>query len=118
MEALERDGDRVAILDPEDQVELVAQRELPFLPGHVIVLRAAKVECATCGARGELAGDAGVRWTDLTCSVIAMDEKRAHFAEIRDTAQRHAALRDRIEEGAAPYDEYDPSVRPPQDASA
>jgi len=86
----------------------------PLCHLDVIVLRGRDVECATCGARGELDGEGGVRWTDLTCSVISMDEKRAHFAEIRDTAQRHAALRDRIEAGAAPYDEYDPSVRPSQ----
>src|SRR6476469_8373584 len=90
----------------------------PLCHLDVIVLRGRDVECATCGARGKLDGDAGVRWTDLTCSVISMDEKRAHFAEIRDTAQRHAALRDQIEQGAAPYDEYDPSVRPSQGASA
>ena len=84
---------------------------------RVVVLRGRDVGCATCGARGELGGDLGVRWTDLRCSVISMDEKRAHFAEIRDTAQRHAALRDRIEEAAAPYDDYDRSVRPPQGAS-
>ena len=90
----------------------------PLCHLDVIVLRGRDVECATCGARGELDGDGGVRWTDLTCSVISMDEKRAHFAEIRDTAQRHAALRDQIEQGAAPYDEYDPSVRPSQGASA
>jgi multimeric flavodoxin WrbA len=90
----------------------------PMCHLDVIVLRGHDVECATCGARGELAGDATVRWTDLTCSVISMDEKRAHYVEIRDTAQRHAALRERIEELAAPYDGYDPTVRPAQGAPA
>jgi multimeric flavodoxin WrbA len=90
----------------------------PLCHLDVVVLRGRDVECATCGARGELADDLTVRWTDLTCSVISMDEKRAHFVEIRDTAQRHAVLREQIEQAAAPYDEYDPSVRPPQGAPA
>jgi multimeric flavodoxin WrbA len=89
----------------------------PLCHLDVVVLRGRDVECATCGARGELAHDLSVRWTDLTCSVISMDEKHAHFAEIRDTAQRHAALRERIEEEAAPYDEYDRLVSPPHGAS-
>ena len=42
-----------------------------------------------------------------TPSVIWMAEKRAHYREIRETAQRHAALRDEIEERASAYDGYD-----------
>ena len=64
----------------------------------VIVLRGADVECATCGARGLLAPDLTVTWTNLSTSVISMDEKRAHAAEIQETAERHAALRAEIEE--------------------
>jgi hypothetical protein len=59
------------------------------------------VECATCGARGRLAPDLTVTWTDLSASVISMDEKRAHAAEIQETASRHAALRAEIEDRAA-----------------
>src|SRR6185436_1530736 len=55
----------------------------------VVSLRGSEVECATCGARGVLE-DGGVRWTDLDTSVISMTEKRNHFAEIRETAARHA----------------------------
>jgi len=64
----------------------------PMCHLDVVVLRATDVECATCGARGKLAPDRTVTWTDLTTSVISMDEKRAHAAEIQETASRHAAL--------------------------
>jgi hypothetical protein len=58
-----------------------------------------------------------VTWTDLTSSVISMDEKRAHAAEIQDTAARHHQLRDQIEEHARAYEAYDPIVRPASTAS-
>ena len=51
-------------------------------------------------------------WTDLTSSVISMDEKRAHAAEIQDTAARHAELREQIEERARAFEAYDRTVRP------
>lgn len=84
----------------------------PMCHLDVVVLRGADVECATCGARGKLAPDPTVTWTDLTTSVISMDEKRAHAAEIQETAKRHAAERAQIEERAREFDVYDPTVRP------
>jgi hypothetical protein len=78
----------------------------------VVVLRGTDVECATCGARGQLAPDLTVTWTDLTTSVISMDEKRAHAAEIQQTAKRHAALRAEIEDRAREFDAYNPLIRP------
>ena len=78
----------------------------------VVVLRGADVECATCGARGRLGPDLRVTWTDLTSSVISMDEKRAHAAEIQDTAARHAGLREQIEARARAFEAYDRTVRP------
>jgi multimeric flavodoxin WrbA len=80
----------------------------------VIVLRGADVECATCGARGQLGPDQQVTWTDLTASVISMDEKRAHAAEIQETAQRHGQVRAEIEERARAFEAYDPVIRPRQ----
>ena len=62
-------------------------------------------------ARPAGAGPA-VTWTDLSASVISMDEKRAHAAEIQQTAERHAGLRAEIEERAREFDAYDPIVRP------
>jgi multimeric flavodoxin WrbA len=79
---------------------------------NVITLTGAQVECATCGARGRLGPDPRVTWTDLTTSVISMDEKRAHATEILETAERHQKARTQIDERAAPFDAYDRTVRP------
>lgn len=84
----------------------------PMCHLNVVVLRGRDVECATCGARGELTDDLAVRWTELESSVISMSEKRTHYREILDTAKCHAALRDEIEERASAYDGYDRFVRP------
>jgi hypothetical protein len=89
----------------------------PMCHLDVVVLRATDVECATCGARGRLAPDLTVTWTDLSASVISMDEKRAHAAEIQQTASRHAAARAQIEQRAREFDAYDPTVRPERAAS-
>ena len=40
-------------------------------------------------------------WTDLATSVLSMAEKRAHAAEIQDTAARHRALAGRLRERGA-----------------
>jgi multimeric flavodoxin WrbA len=82
----------------------------PYCHLDVVVLRGRDVECATCGARGTLTED-GVRFTP-DGSVITLREKSEHFAEIRETAARHAARRDEIEARAAAYDAYDRAVRP------
>jgi hypothetical protein len=74
------------------------------------VLRGRDVECATCGARGSLMDDR-VRFTDEG-SVITMREKREHFFEIQETAQRHAEQRDEIERRASAYDGFDRFTRP------
>jgi multimeric flavodoxin WrbA len=84
----------------------------PMCHLDVIVLRGRDVECATCGARGELGDDATVDWSDLESSVISMTEKRTHYREILDTAKRHAVLRDEIEKRASAYDDYDRFVSP------
>ena len=74
----------------------------PLCHLDVIVLKGSAVECATCGARGSLT-DGRVEFTDLSHSVITLEEKRAHFLEIQETAARHAALRAEIEARAARY---------------
>jgi multimeric flavodoxin WrbA len=89
----------------------------PMCHLDVVVLRGADVECATCGARGQLAPDLTVTWTDLTTSVISMDEKRAHAIEIQETASRHAALRAEIEDRAREFDAYNLIIRPHRAAS-
>ena len=84
----------------------------PLCHLDAVVLHGRRVECATCGAVGELATDPAVTWTDLETSVISMTEKRAHYLEILDTARRHGAVREQIDKRASSYDDYDPSVRP------
>jgi multimeric flavodoxin WrbA len=79
---------------------------------NVVVLRGTNVECATCGARGQIGADLQVRWTDLTTSVISMSEKRAHAQEIQATAVRQHALRAEIETRARAFESYDPCSRP------
>jgi hypothetical protein len=78
----------------------------------VVALRGADIECATCGARGRLGPDLQVTWTDLSTSVISMDEKRAHADEIQETAKRHAEASEEIEERARAFAAYDPVIRP------
>jgi multimeric flavodoxin WrbA len=99
---------------PFDQARYLGPPGLcPMCHLDVVVLRGADVECATCGARGQLTTGQEVTWTDLTSSVISMDSKRAHAAEIQDTAARHAGLRGQIDERARAFEAYDPAVRPP-----
>lgn len=83
----------------------------PMCRLDVVVLAGRDVECATCGARGRLGEDFAVEWTDLTTSVISLEEKRAHYVEIVETAQRHAAQRDLIDERARAYAGF-PVTRP------
>ena len=83
----------------------------PMCRLNVVALRGTAVECATCGARGVLRPD-GVEWTDLDSSVISMAEKRAHAAEIQETAARHHELRARIDERVASLPVFDRVVRP------
>jgi multimeric flavodoxin WrbA len=84
----------------------------PLCHLNVIVLDGRDVSCATCGARGELRPDAGVGWTDLDSSVLTMAEKRAHAAEIQETAARLGARGAEIEQRAAALGEFDAIIRP------
>jgi multimeric flavodoxin WrbA len=87
----------------------------PLCHLSVVELVGTSVACATCGARGELTPDLTVRWTDLSPSVIGMTEKRAHSAEIQETARAHAALRQTIDERASSFAAYDRRVLPRTD---
>ena len=84
----------------------------PMCHLEIVALRGRQVECATCGARGELADGASVTWTDLTTSVLSMDEKRAHAVEIQQTATEHAPRRAEIDSAAATSANYARQVRP------
>lgn len=70
----------------------------PMCHLSVIELTGTDVACATCGTRGTIRDGGRVEWTDRTTSVLSMDEKRAHAAEIQETAARHRTLQARIEE--------------------
>src|SRR6266568_927327 len=86
---------------PFDQARYLGPPGLcPMCHLDVVVLRGPDVECATCGARGRLTPDLQVTWTNLATSVISMDEKQAHAAEIQQTAERHRELRAEIDERA------------------
>jgi hypothetical protein len=63
----------------------------PMCHLNVIELTGTAVACATCGCRGELAPDRSIHWTDLTTSVLTMTEKKAHAAEIQETAARQTS---------------------------
>ena len=116
--------DRAAVLGRNVASQLgVAFDEARYLgpPGlcpmchlDVVALRGPDVECATCGARGRLGPDLRVTWTDLSTSVISMDEKRSHAAEIQETAERHREVRAEIDERARAFEAYDPAVQPPR----
>ena len=96
-----------------DEAEYVGEPGLcPLCHLDVITLTGRDVQCATCGATGHLDDDLTVSWTDLDTSVISMAEKRAHYDEILQTAQRHAAQRELVREKASTYDSFDPVVRP------
>jgi len=96
-----------------DEAEYVGPPGLcPLCHLDAIVLTGRDVQCATCGATGHLGNDATVSWTDLDSSVISMAEKRAHYDEILDTAQRQAAQSGTVLEKASTYDSFDPVVRP------
>ena len=98
---------------PFDEAEYAGEPGLcPLCHLNVVELRGRDATCATCGARGRLADDFTVEWTDLDCSVISMAEKAAHYDEILQTAQRHAAVRDTIAERAAGYDGAAFLIRP------
>lgn len=68
----------------------------PMCHLSVIELTGADVACATCGCRGLLTPDLTVTWTDRETSVLSMAEKRAHAAEIQETAARQHGLRERL----------------------
>lgn len=89
----------------------------PMCHLDVVILRGKSVECATCGARGTLhvdGEDVTVRFSERGCesSVISMAEKRAHFAEIQETAARHRGWREAIDARAAVHDRVDWLLRP------
>lgn len=91
----------------------------PMCHLDVIALCGREVECATCGARGELVvedGDVSLRFTEEGCrsSVISLHEKHEHFLEIQETAARHRELQAEIDARASAYDTFGARLSPPR----
>ena len=87
----------------------------PLCHLSVVVVNGEEVECATCGAGGRLVvsgGVASISFDALQRSVVTLDEKRAHFAEVQETASVQGPLAPEIERRAAMYRR----VRPPDRA--
>jgi multimeric flavodoxin WrbA len=90
----------------------------PLCHLSVVTIDGTEVECATCGAGGRLAvqdGEPVVRFDDpsgLARSVVTLEEKRAHFAEVQSTAAAQGALAEEIERRAAQYAAFDRRIAP------
>jgi multimeric flavodoxin WrbA len=87
----------------------------PLCHLSVVVVNGDDVECATCGAGGRLVvvdGAARITFDRLTRSVALIDEKRAHFAEVQETAAAQGPLAEEIARRAAAYAEYDRRITP------
>lgn len=87
----------------------------PLCHLSVVVINGEEVECATCGAGGRLVvsdGAASISFDRLGRSVATMDEKRAHFAEVQETAAAQGPLADEIARRAVVYSEFDRRVTP------
>lgn len=101
-----------------DDAEYRGQKGVcPLCHLDVIAIVDGGIECATCGARGELSvidGAVAVTFTPegLAQSVLDMGEKLDHFREVQETAKRHGVERERIDALASEYEAFDPSIRP------
>jgi flavone/flavonol reductase len=117
-------GERIAqqLGRPFEDVEYLGEPGLcPLCHLNVIDVREDDVvECATCGAEGQLladeSGGVSVSFDDpagLAKSVLSMEEKRLHSEEILSTAAAHAARAEEVAAGAAPFRGWDGGrVRP------
>jgi len=106
---------------PFEEVEYRGEPGLcPLCHLSLVTIAGADAECGTCGARGRLTvqdGAAAVRFDDpagLQRSVTTLDEKRAHFREVQETAAAQGALADEIARRAAAYQRFDRRITPPR----
>jgi multimeric flavodoxin WrbA len=87
----------------------------PLCHLSVVVVNGAAVECATCGAGGQLvvSGDeASIRFDRPERSVVTMDEKRAHFVELQETAAAQGPLAGEISRRAVAYAGFERRITP------
>lgn len=103
-----------------DEVEYRGEPGLcPLCHLSVVVVDGSEIECATCGAGGRIVvsdGAARFEFDRLSRSVATLDEKRAHFAEVQDTAAVQGPLADEIARRAAAYTEFDRRITPQDSA--
>jgi flavone/flavonol reductase len=87
----------------------------PLCHLSVVVVNGEDVECATCGAGGRLVasdGEARFEFDRLSQSVATLEEKRAHFVEVQETAAAQGPLAEEIARRAAVYTEFDRRITP------
>jgi len=90
----------------------------PLCHLSIVAVNGEEVECATCGAGGRLVvserGSPVVQFdpAGLARSVKTLEEKRAHFAEVQETASVQGSMAAEIDRRAAMYAEFDRRIRP------
>jgi len=101
---------------PFDEVTYHGEPGLcPLCHLSVVVVAGEEVECATCGAGGRLVtseGGVAIRFDRPERSVATLHEKRAHFAEVQETASIQGPLAEEIARRAAVYAEFDRRITP------
>jgi multimeric flavodoxin WrbA len=101
-----------------DEAEYVGEPGLcPMCHLDVINVVPGGVECSTCGAHGRFVvtdGEVGVEFPaeGLTTSILSLEEKYEHFAEVQQTAAKHAPYRDEIDAAAAEWALWERTVTP------
>ena len=99
-----------------DQVSYRGEPGLcPLCHLSVVVVDGDAVECATCGAGGRLIVEDGKSLIELNHprrSIIGIEEKRAHFVELQETAAAQIAMADEIARRAAAYRGFDRRITP------
>jgi hypothetical protein len=81
----------------------------------VVVVNGSEMECATCGAGGRVVvsdGTTRFEFDRLSRSVATLEEKRAHFVEVQETAAAQGPLAEEIARRAAAYTEFDRRITP------
>ena len=87
----------------------------PLCHLSVVAVHGEEVECVTCGAGGWMVSSDGVASIDfdrLERAVATLGEKRAHFAEVHETAAVQGPLAEEIERRASVYAEFDRRITP------
>lgn len=106
---------------PFDEAEYVGEPGVcPLCHLSVVVIRADGIECATCGAVGELRVEGGrpvfaFPAAGRAQSVLTWAEKLDHFQEVQATAAAQGVRRAEITAASAAAAEWDPSVTPRSD---